>query len=176
MSTDPDTRAAGGQQRRRRSKKAALPATTSITAAGLLSGGAAYATTGASPEPSYTACVTHGSRHALYHVTTGGTPLCHDRDTTITWNHTGPAGPQGVVGTGPAGLAGPRGATGPQGTRGNGPRGVVLAMINLGREVTFDAEDLAQPVRPFGALERLTHLLLGRSAAGGDEGGQAPAC
>jgi hypothetical protein len=131
MSTDPDTRAPGPQAPRRLSKKAALLATASITAAGLLTGGAAYATTAASPNPSYTACVTHDSRHALYHVTLNGTPLCHHRDTTITWNRTGPvgpAGPQGVAGAkgdtgpaGPQGVAGAKGDTGPAGPQ--GPKG-----------------------------------------------------
>lgn len=62
--------------------------------------------------------------HALYNVATNGTLKCRSRDTTITWNQTGPQGAQqGMTGApgakgdtgavGPAGPAGPTGAAGP---------------------------------------------------------------
>jgi hypothetical protein len=104
--------------------KAALAATTSIAALGLLGGGVAYAGASHSSNPTYTACVTHGSHHALYHVTKNRTPHCQTHDKTITWSHTGPAGPQGF--TGPKGDTGATGPQGPQGQQGDaGPAGPV---------------------------------------------------
>src|SRR6266852_2857294 len=47
---------------------------------------------------------------------------CHNNETRVSWNETGPAGPPGP--TGPAGPAGPTGATGPAGPTGaTGPAG-----------------------------------------------------
>jgi hypothetical protein len=47
---------------------------------------------------------------------------CHNNETRVSWNITGPAGPPGS--TGPAGPAGPTGATGPAGPTGaTGPAG-----------------------------------------------------
>src|SRR5258708_38598242 len=47
---------------------------------------------------------------------------CHNNETRVSWNETGPAGPPGP--TGPAGPAGPTGATGPAGPAGStGPAG-----------------------------------------------------
>lgn len=120
MLINPDTRDSEPRARGRLTRKAAVMATTSIAAVGLLGGGVAYAgASGSSSNPVYTACVTHGAQHSLYHVTKNGTPQCHHKDKTITWNHTGPAGPQGS-----AGVKGDTGATGPQGPQGDaGPAG-----------------------------------------------------
>jgi hypothetical protein len=132
MLINPDTRETEPRARGRLTRKAAVMATTSIAAVGLLGGGVAYAGAGgSSSSPVYSACVTHGAHHALYHVTKNGTPQCHHKDKTITWNHTGPAGRRGPAGaqgaTGPAGDQGPKGdtgATGPQGPQGDaGPAG-----------------------------------------------------
>ena len=41
---------------------------------------------------------------------------CHNNETRVSWNITGPAGPPGP--TGPSGPAGPKGATGPAGSTG----------------------------------------------------------
>jgi Collagen triple helix repeat (20 copies) len=47
---------------------------------------------------------------------------CTGNETAISWNQTGPAGPQGAAG--PQGLGGPQGETGPQGVPGpQGPPG-----------------------------------------------------
>ena len=47
---------------------------------------------------------------------------CHNNETRVSWNETGPAGPPGP--TGPAGPSGPTGATGPAGPAGPaGPTG-----------------------------------------------------
>ena len=106
-------------------RKATLAAATSITAIGLLGGGVAYAGASHSSNPVYSACVTHGTQHSLYHVTKNGTPQCHHKDKTITWNHTGPAGRRGATGamgeTGPVGAPGPKGDTGTAGLP--GPKG-----------------------------------------------------
>src|SRR5690348_12249941 len=53
---------------------------------------------------------------------------CHNNETGVQWNVTGPQGPQGPQGPvgpqGPAGPQGPQGATGPQGLTGPaGPEG-----------------------------------------------------
>jgi hypothetical protein len=128
MSINPDTRETEPRARGRLTRKAAVMATTSIAAVGLLGGGVAYAAASHSSNPVYSACVTHGTQHSLYHVTKNGTPQCHHKDKTITWNHTGPAGPQGIAGpkgdTGATGAQGLKGDTGPQGPQGDaGPAG-----------------------------------------------------
>lgn len=131
MLINPDTRETEPRGHRRLTRKAAVIATTSIAAVGLLGGGVAYAGAARSSNPVYTACVTHGTQHSLYHVTKNGTPQCHHKDTTITWNHTGPAGRRGPAGaqgnSGPAGAQGPKGdagQAGPQGPQGDaGPGG-----------------------------------------------------
>lgn len=131
MLINPDTRETEPRGHRRLTRKAAVMATTSIAAIGLLGGGVAYARTASSSNPVYSACVNHGAHHSLYDVTTNGTPKCHHKDTTITWNHTGPAGRRGATGakgdTGPAGAQGPKGDTGPAGPMGakgdTGPAG-----------------------------------------------------
>jgi len=50
---------------------------------------------------------------------------CHNNETRVSWNITGPAGPPGPEGpTGPAGPPGPKGDTGAAGPQGNtGPQG-----------------------------------------------------
>jgi hypothetical protein len=112
MTTDHAAPAQTPRWFRRHTKKAAIVAAASVSAVGLLGGGLAYATTSSSG-PVYTACVSQWG-HALYNVTTDGTtPKCHGRDTTITWNQTGPQGAQG-----PAGVAGPQGAKGDTGATG----------------------------------------------------------
>jgi collagen triple helix repeat protein len=129
MLINPDTRETEPRRRRLFTRKAALAATTSIAAIGLLGGGVAYAGAGgSSSNPVYSACVTHGAHHSMYHVTKNGTPQCHHKDKTITWNHTGPAGPHGIAGakgdTGATGPQGPKGDTGPAGPIGpQGPKG-----------------------------------------------------
>jgi hypothetical protein len=74
----------------------------------------------ASPSGVLEACVNPGN---------GGMRLvdaatqCHNNETRVQWNVTGPQGPQGPVG--PQGPAGPQGATGPQGPQGDtGPQGL----------------------------------------------------
>jgi hypothetical protein len=63
-----------------------------------------------------TACV-HKGNGTLYIKS-----KCHKKDGTISWNQTGPPGPQGATGapgpTGPKGPTGTQGATGPQGPKG----------------------------------------------------------
>jgi hypothetical protein len=52
----------------------------------------------------------------------GATTPCHNNETRVQWNVTGPQGPQGP--TGPQGPEGPQGETGPQGLAGSaGPAG-----------------------------------------------------
>ena len=78
----------------------------------------------------YSACVTRIG-HALYDVTTNGTPKCLRGDSLITWNQAGPPGPVGPPGpqgpkgdTGATGAQGPKGDTGAQGPAGpQGPAG-----------------------------------------------------
>jgi hypothetical protein len=117
MRSDHDNRAPLPRRPRRVSRKAAIVAAGCIFATTLLGGGLAYATT--PPATTYTACVTH-TGHALYNVTTNGTPTCARHDTTITWNQTGPQGDQGATGApGPQGAKGDTGATGPAGPKGD---------------------------------------------------------
>jgi hypothetical protein len=72
----------------------------------------------------YSACVS-AFGHALYNVTTNGTPRCARADALITWNQAGPQGPQGPKGdTGATGATGAKGDTGAQGPAGpQGPAG-----------------------------------------------------
>lgn len=129
MSTDHENEAPAPRKPRRLTKKAAILAATSISAVGLLGGGVAYATNPSPSGTAYTACLTKGEEHSsLYNVTTNGTPRCHGRDTTISWNQTGPQGPQGLTGAqGPQGVKGDTGATGPAALKGDtgaaGPAG-----------------------------------------------------
>src|SRR4051812_22001930 len=114
----------GSPARRHLSKKAAILAAGSLGATALLGGGLAYATTTTPTETAYTACVTTVG-HALYNVTANGTPRCQARDTTITWNQTGPQGQPGAKGdagpkgdTGLPGVPGAKGDAGAQGLQG----------------------------------------------------------
>jgi hypothetical protein len=88
----------------------------------LLGGGVALAADTTTPSSTvYTACVSTVG-HALYSVTSDGTPQCLGRDAKITWNQTGPQGATGAPGAtgaqGPAGPKGDTGATGPKGDTG----------------------------------------------------------
>jgi hypothetical protein len=124
MSTDHEDQPLSSTRRGRRlTRKAIIVTAGTVTAMGLAGGGIAYATA-STPATTYTACMTNVGR-ALYNVTTTGTPTCHRRDTTITWNQTGPQGPQGLTGAqGPQGAKGDTGATGPAGETGaTGPIG-----------------------------------------------------
>jgi hypothetical protein len=124
MSTDHEDQPQSPARRGRRlTRKAIIVTAGTVTAMGLAGGGIAYATA-STPATTYTACMTNVG-HALYNVTTTGTPTCHRRDTTITWNQTGPQGLQGLTGAqGPQGAKGDTGATGPAGETGSaGPAG-----------------------------------------------------
>ncbi|WP_301485653.1 hypothetical protein [Intrasporangium sp.] len=112
-----------------------IPITRRILTAGMVA--AALAVGGAtltlasdrSPAKVYQGCLQH-NLGALYHVSVNpsSAPRCLPRDTLVTWNQTGPVGPQGAAGpqgpkgdTGAPGAQGPKGdtgATGPQGPRG----------------------------------------------------------
>jgi hypothetical protein len=79
---------------------------------------------------------TAGLVHACVDTRTGSVRVVSDtsaclakRETALTWNQTGPAGPQGPVGaTGPAG---PQGDSGPQGEVGpQGPAGAPAAALS----------------------------------------------
>jgi hypothetical protein len=76
----------------------------------------------------------NGRLGTLYdlHVNPGSALSCHQGDSRVTWNQTGPPGSQGPEGAtgatgspgpkgdvGPAGAPGPQGATGPQGSKGD---------------------------------------------------------
>ena len=106
------------------SRRIPLPVAVLITVGALILGsGAAYAAHKiTSPDP-----VTQVI-HACYNNNSGTIKLvntgqpCHENETAIQWNQTGPAGPTGPQG--PAGPAGPTGPTGPQGPAGPaGPTG-----------------------------------------------------
>jgi hypothetical protein len=110
-----------GRQRR----TVVVAAAAAVAAPAALWGGLAYAAD--APATTFTACVTTAG-HALYNVTTNGTPKCLGHDTKITWNQTGPQGAKGDPGaTGPAGPPGAKGDTGPAGPQGpagdTGPAG-----------------------------------------------------
>jgi hypothetical protein len=72
-----------------------------------------------------------GTIHACYNTTNGNVRVvaegtkCRTHEKTLSWNQTGPVGPQGPAGpqgpVGPQGPQGPQGATGPQGPA--GPQG-----------------------------------------------------
>src|SRR4051812_22920905 len=66
------------------------------------------------------ACINPGS--GGMRLVDANTP-CHNNETRVQWNITGPQGPQGPQG--PVGPQGPQGATGPQGQQGaTGPQGL----------------------------------------------------
>jgi len=94
-----------------------------IAAAGVLAGGIAFATI---PDASG---VIHGcymKNGGTIRVIDDGVTKCAQNETALTWNNTGPRGPQGVPGLqGVPGPQGPQGVTGPQGPSGlQGPPGV----------------------------------------------------
>src|SRR5437763_4456963 len=66
--------------------------TAAVLAVGVAMVGVSAAT---SPPVTFKACLGGG---ALYHVTTGAVPTCKSGDRRVTWNQTGPRGPQGVTG------------------------------------------------------------------------------
>lgn len=128
MSTDhDDPKTSPGRTRRRPNRTAVVVAVGTLTAMGALGGGLAYGSA-SSPDTTYTACVSTVG-HALYNVTSTGTPTCLRHDTKITWNQTGPQGAQGPAGAaGPTGAKGDTGATGPAGVTGAvGPTGDIGA-------------------------------------------------
>ena len=67
----------------------------------------------------YTGCFLPNGQ--LRVIDTAITPTCFASEKMITWNQTGPVGPQGPAG--PQGAVGPQGAAGPQGSQ--GPQGPV---------------------------------------------------
>jgi hypothetical protein len=72
----------------------------------------------------YTGCLTNGG--SVHNVSIGDEPTspCNGNQTQITWNETGPTGPQGATGPqGPAGRTGQQGASGPPGH--DGPQGPI---------------------------------------------------
>ncbi|MCW2945289.1 MAG: Collagen triple helix repeat-containing protein [Actinoallomurus sp.] len=162
MSTDHDNPARTPRESRRLTKKAAVLAAASVSAAGLLGGGIAYAANASSSGTAYTACLTK-SGHALYNVTTTGTPTCHRGDTTITWNQTGPQGPQGLTGPqGPQGAKGDTGTTGPAGPA--GLKGDTGTTGPAGRAGLMGDTGAAGPAGP-----------AGNTGATGPQGSQGPA-
>jgi hypothetical protein len=66
----------------------------------------------------------------------GTPPVCSTRETALTWNQTGPAGPQGAPGA-----QGPAGGQGPAGARGAiGPRGRIGAVVVKGSKLKAISE------------------------------------
>src|SRR5262249_26642071 len=67
----------------------------------------------------YTGCILPSGQLRIIDTETSS---CDDNQKQITWNHTGPVGPQGPQG--PMGLQGPKGIPGPAGVQGpQGPQG-----------------------------------------------------
>jgi hypothetical protein len=112
-------------------RKAAVGAATAVV---LVGGGSAVAAAAGSATTSasvYQGCLgPSGQLHAIT-VDASVAPNCPGGERAITWNQTGPIGPQGPKGdtgaTGPQGPQGDTGATGPQGPKGDagapGPQG-----------------------------------------------------
>jgi len=94
-----------------------------LTMALLVASGVAVAT---NHSDTYTGCLTAGG--SVINVAIGSDPaqMCGGNQTQISWNETGPQGPQGVPGAqGPQGPQGDPGAQGPQGDPGaQGPTGL----------------------------------------------------
>ncbi|MGE5117599.1 MAG: hypothetical protein ACM3N6_14025 [Betaproteobacteria bacterium] len=101
--------------------------------------------------PQYTGCLKNGT---LSNVAVGTAPSasCPNGATVITWNQTGPQGPQGVQG--PQGLQGPQGAVGPQGpiglTGATGPTGPTGATGATGAPGPTGPQGPAGPQGPQG--------------------------
>jgi Collagen triple helix repeat (20 copies) len=93
------------------------------TVAAIAAGGSAAALATQTSSNVYQGCLQR-SLGALYHVQLNPTapPKCAPRDTSVSWNQTGPAGSNGPAGPqGPKGDPGPAGAAGPAGPQ--GPKG-----------------------------------------------------
>jgi len=108
----------------RSSRRVAAVGAGSVMALGLLGTGVAFAdgaqVTGPIPSADGVihACYSHSGLVRLEPAEY----VCHTKQTAISWNQTGPEGPQGA--TGATGPQGPQGAIGPQGPTGaTGPQG-----------------------------------------------------
>jgi hypothetical protein len=105
----------------------ALAAGAVVAAVAAGGSAAALATAGSGTSDVYQGCLRHDIG-TIYHVQVNATTpaICGRHDQPITWNQTGPQGPDGPQGaTGPAGPQGATGPAGPQGATGPaGPAGV----------------------------------------------------
>lgn len=99
-------------QNNRKRRFLALGAALTVAVPAGVMGTTALASAGDS-EPTYTACLANGGK--LYNLVVSPTPpeRCVNDDRRISWNETGPEGPQGAPG--PQGPPGPQGEPGPAG-------------------------------------------------------------
>lgn len=95
----------------------------------------------------YTACMDGYGKIRLINYEAGR--RCRSTEKRVTWNRTGPRGPQGVPGStgapGPQGVPGPSGAPGPTGAPGVSGREVVFADGEMGAGVPHGITSVSCP-------------------------------
>ena len=123
-----------------------MPSILKITGGVVFAAVAAYGASLSAQGNTIYACAGNGSGNLRIVAVT---EPCRSNETRVTWNATGPQGPQGAQGVaGPQGPVGPEGPAGPQGLA--GPQGAPGATGGVGPQGAAGADGPQGPVGPQG--------------------------